>query len=197
MIYENFECIEKYLEKYANQKPDRTAVIVKDSYTSYEQLWKLVCGFASFLKEECQVDRGDRVVVKVKQTLDLVVTYFAIHLCEATFVPLEENITGDKALRIIGETQAKIYISKDYLCSSGVKWINLDKVVKIATSWHENSWNQGFPNLKSTADIMYTTGTTGRPKGVEVTHQTLIATAQNYISGFELEDARTAGGGYT
>ena len=64
MIYENFHCVERYLEKYAAKNPDHTAIIVKDEYTSYGTLWELVRGFAKFLANECGVQKGDRVVVK-------------------------------------------------------------------------------------------------------------------------------------
>ena len=189
MVYrKEFECIEQYLEAYAVQKPDHTAIIVKDDHTSYSELWRSVRGFAKYLTENCGVKHNDKVVVKVMQTLNLAVTYFAVHLCGAVFVPLEKSIPNDKALEIITETEAAVFISKDAFEDPNCKYINIKDVLRIADENFDAGYKFTFPKIEDSADIMYTTGTTGKAKGVEVTHHVLLATAENYIEGFELKD---------
>ena len=126
MQYEvDFECIEQYLEKYAVQKPEYTAIIVKDTYTSYGELWRMVRGFARYLTETGEVQKGDRVVIKTLQTLDFAVSYFAVHLSGAVFVPLEKSIANEKALDILNETEAKVYISKDSIAEIPCSHVNI------------------------------------------------------------------------
>ena len=188
MQYEPFECIEQYLEKYAEKIPERTAVIVKNTYTSYSELWRLVRGFARYLVCECGVEKGDCIVVKTMQTLDICVAYFAIHLSGGIFVPLEKSIAKDKAAAIVEETEARVYISRDTFDGLLCRYINIKEVTSIANRSFDENWTCPFPGLEDSADIMYTTGTTGKAKGVEVTHHVLLATAENYIEGFELPD---------
>lgn len=189
MQYEvDFECIEQYLEKYAVQKPEYTAIIVKDTYTSYGELWRMVRGFARYLTETCEVQKGDRVVIKTLQTLDFAVSYFAVHLSGAVFVPLEKSIANEKALDILNETEAKAYISKDSFAEIPCRHVNIRDVAVLASEHFSDSWQHTFPKLEDSSDIMYTTGTTGKAKGVEVTHHVLLSLAQNYIEGFELKD---------
>lgn len=188
MQYENYECIEQYLEKYAVQVPERTAIIVKDTYTTYGELWRLVRGFARYLVCECGVKKGDRVVVKTMQTLDYAVAYFAVHLSGGIFVPLEKSIPNDKAAAILEETEATAYVSRDTFEGLPCRHINIKEVVSIAQRFFDENWTCTFPHLEDSSDIMYTTGTTGKAKGVEVTHHVLLATAENYIEGFELPD---------
>lgn len=116
MQYEvDFECIEQYLEKYAVQKPEYTAIIVKDTYTSYGELWRMVRGFARYLTETCEVQKGDRVVIKTLQTLDFAVSYFAVHLSGAVFVPLEKSIADEKALGYIERNRSEgIYFKRQF-----------------------------------------------------------------------------------
>lgn len=188
MQYEkNYECIEQYLQKYAVEVPERTAVIVKDAYTSYGELWRLTRGFACFLAAR-GVCRGDRVVVKTMQTLDYVVAYFAVHLNGAIFVPLERSIANERVNDIIRETDAKVYIARDNFDGLPCDYIDIKQVTQLATEHFAPDWAYTFPLLSDSADIMYTTGTTGKAKGVEVTHQVLLATAENYIEGFSLKD---------
>lgn len=181
-----FECIEQYLAKYASEKPQQTAIIVKDVYTSYAELWQLVCGVSRYLNEKCGVKKGDCVVVKAMQNLQYAVAYFAVHLSGAVFVPLEKSITPDKTLEITDETNAAVYISKDNAEGFQGTYINLKDIIELGKQYDSSGYAYEFPRAEDSADIMYTTGTTGKAKGVEVTHSVLIATAQNYITGFRM-----------
>ena len=181
-----FGCIEQYLKKYAEETPEHAAVIVRDVYTSYAGLWQLVRGMSRYLDEECGIKKGDCVVVKAMQDLNYAVCYFAVHLSGAIFVPLEKSIAADRAMEIIGETDAAVYISRDKLDGFQGRSINIRDVAELGKNYYSDAYRYEFPNAGDSADIMYTTGTTGKAKGVEVTHSALIATAQNYISGFRM-----------
>ncbi len=181
-----FECIEQYLAKYAQEAPDRAAVIVKDVRTSYDELWRLVRGVSRFLKEECGVKKGDCVVVKAMQNLNYAVSYFAVHLSGAIFVPLEKSITADKTMEIIDETEASVFIAKDAPEDFRGRHIPIKDIVTIGGQYDPDEYTYEFPCARDSADIMYTTGTTGKAKGVEVTHSVLLATAENYITGFQM-----------
>ena len=181
------ECIEEYLSMFADRSPDKTAVIVKDEFTSYGRFWEYVRGFARYLAEICEVKRGECVVVKTTQTLSYAISYFSIHLCGGIFVPLEKNITDEKALEIIKETGANVYISLQRLMQEKMVWVSCKDVGRLGNEYFDASWSYQFPKMDDSADIMYTTGTTGKAKGVEVTHRVLLATAENYITGFAIK----------
>ncbi len=181
-------CIEEYLSMYAEETPDKAAVIVKDRYVSYREFWELVQGFAACLRSEYGVSKGDRVVVKASQTLSYAISYFAVHLCGAIFVPLEKGLSPEKCAEIIAETGAKVFISNQPAEIDGVADIPVKAVEDLAGQYYAKGTAWDFPAAEDSADIMYTTGTTGKAKGVEVTHSVLLATAENYITGFELKE---------
>lgn len=180
----SLECIEQYLCQFAMETPDISAIIVKDEITTYEKLWQLVRGAARYLSEEIGVKKGDCVVVRAMQNLEYGIAYFGTHLLGAIFVPLEKSLPADKTQEILHETEAKAYISREDLPDTEIAYVNLRELKKIAEEYFCDSWEWEFPSRQDSADIMYTTGTTGRAKGVEVTHDVLISTAENYISGF-------------
>jgi len=211
---DGFTCIEQYLEYHAKNKPDAPAVIVKNDVTNYGQMWAKVKAFAYYLKTECELKKGECVCVRAIQSLDYAVAYFAVHLNGAVFVPLESSISNEKAADIIEETESRIYISRVPLSDekedspngeslkslkagtgspdqrSGaekedIKYINIKTVCELAAQYEGTAWEHVFPELEDSADIMYTTGTTGRAKGVEVSHHVLLATAENYLTGME------------
>lgn len=184
---DGFTCIEQYLEYHAQNKPDEAAVIVKNDVTSYAQMWSKVKAFAYYLKTECGLKKGECVCVRAIQSLDYAIAYFAVHLGGGIFVPLESSISNEKAADIIEETESRIYISRVPLSDGDEKlcYINIKTVGEIAAQYEDREWEHVFPELEDSADIMYTTGTTGRAKGVEVTHHVLLATAENYLTGME------------
>ncbi len=181
------ECVEAYLREYAAETPDRTAVIVKDRYVSYGELWELVRGFATYLRETCGVKKGDRVVVKATQTLSYAVSYFAVHLCGGIFVPLEKGLAPEKCAEIVAETEARVFLSNVAAELPDVMDLSAKKVEEAAQQAFREDAVFAFPVAEDSADIMYTTGTTGKAKGVEVTHRVLLATAENYLTGFEIK----------
>ncbi|WP_026654829.1 class I adenylate-forming enzyme family protein [Butyrivibrio sp. AE3003] len=186
-IQRDYESIEAYLKGNASSQSAKDAIIVKDVHTTYGQLWKYVRGFAKYLSFDCNVNKGDKVVVKATQTLSYCICYFAIHLSGGVFVPLEKSMADEKITNIVKETNAKVYIAIKDIPGLNTKYINTKEVEQLAESNYDDTWEYALPKLMDSADIMYTTGTTGKAKGVEVTHSVLLATADNYISGFEIK----------
>ena len=132
--------LEEYLRQHAEETPDRTAVICGEETISYAALYQQVQARAA------TIPQGQVVVFRSSQTIDFLVTYFAIHLAGSVAAPLERD-TPEPLFQ------------------------------KIATSLVDCALPVG------SADILYTTGTTGRSKGVIISHRTIIADAENLIAG--------------
>ena len=132
--------LEDFLRKHAEETPDRTAVVCGGEKVSYAALYQRVQARAATLP------KGQVVVFRSSQTVDFLVTYFAIHLAGSVAAPLERD------------TPEPLY-----------KEITASLV--------------GSELPPGSADILYTTGTTGRSKGVIISHRTIIADAENLIAG--------------
>ena len=132
--------LEDFLRKHAEETPDRTAVVCGGEKVSYAALYQRVQARAATLP------KGQVVVFRSSQTVDFLVTYFAIHLAGSVAAPLERD------------TPEPLY-------------------QEIAASL------VGCELPPDSADILYTTGTTGRSKGVIISHRTIIADAENLIAG--------------
>ena len=132
--------LEDYLRQHAEEKPDRTAVICDGETISYAALYQRVQARAATLPQ------GQVVVFRSSQTVDFLVTYFAIHLAGSVAAPLER----DTPEPLFQEITASL---------------------------------TGSELPPGSADILYTTGTTGRSKGVIISHRTILADAENLIAG--------------
>ena len=135
--------LEDYLERNARLYPDKVAIIQGEEKVSYSTLWDWVSARAEMLLRQ-GLRPGKAMVIRASQTIDYLVTYFAIHRAKGVAVPLENSIPEER-FREIGESLS----------------------------------NAAIP--VGTADILFTTGTTGKSKGVMIGHEAILANAENLI----------------
>lgn len=82
--------IEDYLQRDASLYPDKIAIVCQGEEVTYRRLWQLVENKARDLKKRYEPHQV--VVVRTTQSVDFLVTYFALHLAGVVVLPLENNI---------------------------------------------------------------------------------------------------------
>ena len=138
--------IEDYLQRNASLYPDKIAIICRGEEITYSRLWQLVESKAMVLREQYQPHHV--AAIRTSQSIDFLVTYFALHVADAVALPLEHDIPQSR-------------------------------FEEIANRY------AGFIAPEEVADILFTTGTTGKSKGVMISHRTIIADAENLIDSME------------
>jgi len=171
--------IEKVFE-YSQSQPDKIAVMTATDRLTYKQLFDYAYAYSMYLKS-FGVKKGDKIVLRANQTAEFPIIYLSIHLCNAVVVSLERSTPDQKMKEISDELGAEFIIS-DEIGNIPRKNALDDIVVKIDAD------DNNSPALDDLADILFTTGTTGKSKGVALTHKALVATAENLIIGCEYKE---------
>jgi long-chain acyl-CoA synthetase len=199
----------EFLRNSARKFPDRDAVIYLDASHTYSTLWTQTECLAANLTG-MGIKKDDRVALLLPNTPQFLIACNAVLLCGATVVALNPLQSVDEIERQITVTDSKLLIILDrlleklpqkhpeliiaeaaYYVSSRLRALSRVKYrIKRPTDAHRfedlitGTKLIDYPEINPTEDIaviLFTSGTTGQPKGVMLTHYSQVANAlQSY-----------------
>lgn len=166
------ETIDALFEKSACSYPDQTALSFEGEKLSYRELERQVRLLAGRLSEK-GIRKGDTVCICMDRTPELVISMLAVLKCGACFVPADISLPAERLNYMTGDCGAKALLTMrgTAIQVNGCDVIFADELLQETVPViHEVEQKH---NLDDLAYILYTSGTTGRPKGVMITHRSL------------------------
>lgn len=158
--------------RYGAENPDKPALLDGKTALSYGELLKKILSASFILREKFNVSKGSRVILSADKQLESIALYFACHLIEAVTVPIAPDTNAKRYSIIKSKVKPELVIG--FNSKEGLRTSDFSGIIEgISTD------NITFPAVESTADIIFTTGTTGEPKGVKLTHRNISAAAEN------------------
>nr|WP_269330582.1 non-ribosomal peptide synthetase [Kineosporia babensis] len=154
--------LDELLRSQAEKTPDAVAVADESgAETSFAQFDARVNALAQVLLEQ-GVQIGDRVAVILPRSLDLVVALAAVIRAGAAFVPVDTSYPVERVRAIVEDAGPALVIDEAWLASTSI----IEKAEKPVL--------QRPVSPQDTAYVIFTSGTTGRPKGVAVSHAAIV-----------------------
>lgn len=148
----------------------------------------MVYGVAEALKN-LGLNPGDRVIHVASPDAAYAYVTYGIHLAGCVNVPLEKGIPEDRLKQVAGEIIPAMIVC-DYTDLNDFRCISRDKLLEKATAESEK-WTTDdeieYPDDNIVGEIIFTTGSTGKSKGVMQTRDCLKAYVDTMNTAFELK----------
>ena len=172
-----------WIAHFGRRTPDKLAVVdlAGERRLSYAQFDARISRLAAHLRDRLKVTRGDRVAVLAMNTTDTLEVQFASGRLGAVFVPLNTRLTVPELQFIVGDAAPKLLIHDAELADTALTVAKLCKVPSLLLLGPDGSYEAAIAaskrldkaeevTLDDMSTIMYTSGTTGQPKGAIITH---------------------------
>lgn len=192
-----------WIKKWSQINPGKTAIIEDGREFSYQRLNERCNRVCHFLLEK-GVAKGDRIAILGYNSHEFIEVYLAATKTGAIFVPLNWRMARDEILGILNDCSPKfLFFSEDFTDDVQVlkdRSETLKYFITIGTE--EASWSRPYNRLKDFSSrepippesiqfndphiIMYTSGTTGTPKGVVLSNAKTFFNALNANIFFKL-----------
>jgi long-chain acyl-CoA synthetase len=198
-----------FLRAAAERQPEHPAFIRKDRVTTYGELERDASRFAAGLRR-LGIGRGDRVALVLDTEVEFLIAYYGIAKAGAAVVPLCSDTRTSPLVYALAHSDARAVIldgsNLRYLAGQAgalpaLRWIIQRGKGELVDPGHLEL--RDFDSLVAAGEelsdagasgddllsITYTSGTTGRPKGVMLAHRNLVANVRSIVEYLELGPA--------
>lgn len=180
---QGFELLQQFFEYQAKVLPDKLAIIFNDKKITYHELEKQANQLARYLRS-IEIKKGSRVGILLDRSINTYLTMLAIIKAGATYIPIHSDFPLERIQFICKDSSLNLLIS-----STKFNEINtiayppvflLDQNINLIDTQSSEPITPAETGLlpEDACYIVYTSGTTGTPKGIEISHKAVC----NYIS---------------
>jgi fatty-acyl-CoA synthase len=184
------------LARHALMQPDATALRFLGHTTTWRDLDRRVATLAGALSRR-GVGFGDRVLILMLNRTEFIESFLAVNKLGAIAVPVNFRMTPPEIAFLVSDCQAEIVITESVLANVAYAVRDIDATLTtVIVAGGANDGSLDYDDLlveqgsrapvvdipdDSPALIMYTSGTTGRPKGAVLTHNNLAGQAMTFL----------------
>lgn len=179
-----FDSIVGAVKYYADHRPESLCLVDDKLVLTYKGYYEYIVKLAQLLELQ-GIKAGDRVVLEANQSVCYLGLELALHLLQAIFVPLEHNCGVKQLEEIAVSCSAAMVIANnppegDF---KSLTYKNLEEQVEGMDITKAYS----LPGPSVVSEILFSTGTTGKKKGIVLTHSSDVAVAENIAQAVGLE----------
>jgi long-chain acyl-CoA synthetase len=185
---------------------DKTFLVYEDERYSFTEVMASVDALAHSLVHRYGVEKGDRVAIAMRNYPEWVISYAATLSIGAISVSLNSLWTEDELEYALGDSTPTVLIAdveRVDRCRAGAQRQGCRIIaVRCGTPTGCDAWadvvhpGDALPDVDVNPDddatILYTSGTTGRPKGAVSTHRAIVTAIMSFATRAAVETARTA-----
>jgi len=182
--------IGRLLERAARMAPNRIALICRDKTITYRDLYRRTCVFSAHLKQH-DVKPRDRVLLFFENSIEFYIGYFAILHVGAIVAPLNTMLGERELFHIMTDAQPKMMVAQQTLIERFKNMSSLGIPIvteaEMVVPTQDEAVDETIIACKpdELAALLYTSGTTGLPKGVMLSSRNMMSNVLQALTRYE------------
>lgn len=179
------ESLAEVLAHYAGcQSGTCFAADSKGNAYTYGEAWIKTQTLAGRIHSAHAVSKGDKVLVRCEQSVEYLLIYLACNLLGAVFIPVEKNASAQRLREIAADTDCKLCITPGSEPDCPIAVTTYAELFAGEAEPAEFTFNKS----DDISEILFTTGTTGKSKGIVLTNAANLAVADNIRYGVSMKN---------
>ena len=179
-------CIHQLFEAQTQARPEAVAIVHSQTHLTYQTLNHRANQLAHYLQER-GVAPGTRVGIWAERSPGIIVAILAILKAGGTYVPLDPTYPTERLIWMVQDTELALVLADGAAILTEVQElvsvVELDAIAPQLSTYSTTNLSSQVP-ASSLAYILYTSGSTGQPKGVCTPHHavTRLVQSPNYVT---------------
>ncbi|EGL16753.1 MULTISPECIES: non-ribosomal peptide synthetase [unclassified Paenibacillus] len=171
--YASGDTVEVYLERHAAETPQAVAVAAEDGALTYAELNRRSNRLAQALRKQ-GVKREERVAVVMDRSLEMMIAMFGVLKAGGAYVPVAPGLPPERIRYMLDNSGAKLVLTKGKAPEGLETFLPFMDVHEALAQERDDFPMEKLHDSRSLAYVLYTSGSTGQPKGVMIEHRSVV-----------------------
>jgi len=177
----------------AASKPDAPALVFESKALSYAELDRQSDEIAAYLQSNYGITAGDRVGLLIDRSDRMIVGILGAMKAGAAYVPIEPDFPKGRKAFLLKDSEVKVLLTESHHFFDIDYYDGNVYAIDIQISNEETISVGAGPAPADPAYVIYTSGSTGQPKGVMISHCSLVDYVYGLKARTNIQDCRTFG----
>ncbi len=175
-------CLHELFEAQVQRTPDAIALRFESDVLSYQDLNRKANQLARYLRS-IEVGPESLVGIMVERSVEMVISVLAVLKTGGAYVPLDAEYPRERLSFMLRDSRAKVLLTQNHLLSQVGSFDSFfadqTRVVRVDEEWekigeHSDENVESGATLDNLSYVMYTSGSTGQPKGAMLPHRGIV-----------------------